>query len=362
MKKLLSIFIPLLIVGLITMSSCTKEDEIKTITVTINLPEGGARALIANVTLKVTAPNFGGYEETRDVTPTTVIVTFEIQLTGDNTYTFFVTARDSNGTILYWGRVNATPDAAQNLQINIEPAAQGSANHIKIFRDNLPWESVAMDSMLVSQGYTEGTGENQYEILSSADFDTVTLRVGTDLVIIVNDQDQNFYNNYARNMEKFNTFVQEGGIIFWEACDRGWHGGSILDANITLPGGVSVDSTYIYDNYNLLYNSTYELVAGLPDTLYGTYASHETFVNLPQSSQIFTLNMEERKPTLILYNYGLGWLMVTGQPLEYNYDRLPEQTTGLLLQRVVNFILGNQGGDLDMTKHTAPVSPRTSAK
>ncbi len=362
MKKLLSIFIPLLIVGLIAMSSCTKKDEIKTATVSINLPDGGARALIASVTLRVTAPNYGGFEQTRSVTPTTVVVTFEVQLTGDNTYTFFVTARDSGGTILYWGRVEADVNTARSLEINIEPAAQGAANHIKIFRDYLPWESTAMDSMLASQGYTVGTGENQYEIFGSSDFDTVTLRAGTDLVIIVNDQDQNFYNRYAQNMQKFNNFVQRGGVIFWEACDRGWNNGSILDAGVTLPGGVTVDSTYIYDNYNLIYNSNYELVQGLPDTLYGTYASHETFTNLPENSQIFTLNMEERKPTLILYNYGLGWLMVTGQPLEYTYDRLPEQTTGLLLSRVVNFILGNQGGNETFTSHTSHSSPRTSAE
>lgn len=361
MKKLLAIFFPLLIVGLITMSSCKKEDEIKTVTVSINLPEGGARALIATVTLRVTATNYEGYEQTRDVTPTTVIVTFEVQLTGDNTYTFFVTARDSNGTILYWGRVEAGVNAT-NLQINIEPAAQGAANHIKIFRDYLPWESSAMDSMLAAQGYTEGTGENQYEILGSTDFDTVTLRVGTDLVIIVNDQDQDFYNRYAQNMQKFNNFVQAGGVIFWEACDRGWHGGSILEAGITFPGGVSVDSTYTYDNYNILYNSTYELTQGLPDTLYGTFASHETFTNLPQTAQIFTLNLQENKPTLVLYNYGLGWLMVTGQPLEYNYDRLPDQTTGLLLSRVVNFLLGNQDGNVTFTNHMIPTTSKTSAK
>ncbi len=361
MKKLLSIFLPMLIVGLIAMSSCKKEDEIKTVTVSINLPDGGARALIASVTLRVTAPNYEGFEQTRNVTPTTMVVTFEVQLTGDNTYTFFVTARDSNGAILYWGRVEAGANAT-NLQINIEPAAQGSANHIKIFRDNLPWSSTAMDSMLASQGYTEGTGENQYEILNSTDFDTVTLRVGTDLVIITNDQAQEFYNRYAQNMQKFNNFVQAGGVIFWEACDRGWQNGSILEAGITLPGGVNVDSTYVYDNYNILYNSTYELVAGLPDTLYGTYSSHETFVNLPQNTQIFTLNLRENKPTLVLYNYGLGWLMVTGQPLEYTYDRLPEQTTGLLLPRVVNFLLGNQGGNVTYTNHMDPTTSRTSAE
>ncbi|MEA3431467.1 MAG: hypothetical protein U9R01_02135 [candidate division WOR-3 bacterium] len=82
------------------------------------------------------------------------------------------------------------------------------------------------------------------------------------------------------------------------------------------------------------------MVAGLPDTLYGTYSSHETFIGYPITTQIFTVNCSEGKPTLILYHYGVGWVIITGQPLEYCYDRLPDQTTGELLPRVVRFFLG----------------------
>ncbi len=360
MKKLYPVLLALFIGGLITINGCKKEDLVKTVTVEVNLPQGGARALIDSVTLKVTGSDFAGFEATKYVSPTMVTVTFELQLQNDNTYTFFVTAKDSTGAILYWGRLEVNFNGNASIDITVEPAAQGAANHIKLFRDNLPWSSSAMDSMLSSQGYTPGTGENQYEIIPSTAFDTVTLRPGTDLVIIVNDQTQEFYDRYATNMTKFNQFVQRGGIIFWEACDRGWHYGSILEAGITFPGGAVVDSNYVYDHYNTLYNASFELVSDLPDTLYGTYSSHETFRNLPQNAQIFTLNLEEGRPTLVLYNYGLGWIMITGQPLEYNYDRLPEQTTGLLLSRIVNFILGNQGGGT--LNHTGKATDsRTSA-
>ncbi len=361
MQKLHTLLLlALFLAGIFALNGCKKTEKLQT--VTIHLPEGEARALIDSVTLKVTGEDFNGFEATKFVTPDMVTVTFEVELEPENEYTFFVTAKDSTGAIIYWGRVELTFNGDETIDISIEPAAQGAANHIKLFRDDLPWSSSAMDSMLEAQGYTPGTGENQYEIIPSTAFDTVTLRPGTDMIIIQNDQAQDFYERYAANMSKFNEFVQRGGVIFWEACDRGWHDGSILDAGITLPGGVSVDSTYIYDNYNLLYNPDYELVSGLPDTLYGTFASHETFINLPENAQIFTLNMEERKPTLVLYNYGLGWVMVTGQPLEYNYDRLPEQTTGLLLPRIVNFILGNQGNAAVASHHSKVTSTRTSAR
>ncbi len=359
MKNITKLLLLLFMAGLLSINSCTKDEELKIVSISVTLPEGGARPLIATVTLRITAPGFEDYEATQSVPQSATVVTFEVQLEPGNSYTFFVTARDSGGSILYWGRIVGNPDQAVNFEINMEPAAHGAANHIKIFRDNLPWESTAMDSMLASQGYSPGQGENQYEVLTSADFDTVTLRVGRDLVIIVNDQNQNFYDNYARNMSKFNNFVAEGGVIFWEACDRGWHGGSILDAGITFPGGVLVDTVYYYDNYNLIYNHSYELVQGLPDTLYGTYSSHETFNSLPENSQIFTVNREMGRPTLVLYNFGLGWVMVTGQPLEYNYDRLPDQTTGLLLPRIVNLILGNQGGGEEII-HSKKVSSRVS--
>jgi len=202
--------------------------------------------------------------------------------------------------------------------------------------------------MLAREGFTPGTGEDEYEILGSAAFDTVTLTPGRDLVIIANDQPQSFYNAYAANQQKFNDFVLAGGIMFWEACDHGWNSGSILDAGITFPGGVTVDPVYVYDYYNYLANPDYELLQGLPDTLYGTYASHETFSNLPEGAQIFTYGVQTQKPTLVLYSYGLGWVLVTGQPLEYCYERLPEQTVGLLLPRIVKFILGKE---ITVTKH-----------
>ena len=57
-----------------------------------------------------------------------------------------------------------------------------------------------MDNMLTSLGFTEGTGPNTYEIVSSAEMTNVLLIPGEDLVIIANDQAQAFYNNYALNV------------------------------------------------------------------------------------------------------------------------------------------------------------------
>jgi len=311
----------------------------------ISLPDPAQHPLwnnVRTVTLTVTAEDMDAVTETKNVTPGDTIVVFTLHIPAGDDRLFTLDAKDEQGVVLFWGKikVNVTTGQTYNFDITLEPAGAGAATHIKTFRDGLPWGSSAMDTMLQREGFTSGPGENQYEIFPSDSFASVSLEVGTDMVIIVNDQNQTFYDNYAASQTKFNDFVYRGGTIFWEACDRGWAEGSILDAGITFPGGVSVDSTYIYDNYNLLYNPAYEMVAGLPDTLYGTYSSHETFTGYPITTQIFTVNRSEEKPTLILYHYGVGWVIITGQPLEFCYDRLPSQTTGELLPRVVRFFLG----------------------
>lgn len=343
MQTLKRLFVPLVVVlGLsILTTGCGKKAP--KIELRINLPtQETLWNLIKTIVLTVTADDITTETHTRDIKATDTKVTFTLTITKGNDRLFTLDAKDADGVVLFWGRIQVDLEKGKTYDFDIElvAAGGGAANHIKIFRDGLPWTSSAMDVMLEAEGFTPGTGENQYEILTSDDFATVSLTVGEDMVIIVNDQDQNFYNNYAASQTKFNDFVYSGGTIFWEACDRGWAEGSILDAGITFPGGVSVDTTYIYDNYNLLYNPDYELVSGLPDTLYGTYSSHETFTGYPQGTQIFTVNKDEGKPTLILYHYGVGWVTITGQPLEFCYDRLPEQTTGELLPRVVRFFLG----------------------
>lgn len=297
---------------------------------------------VHTLTLTVTAQNMDEVSETKTIAAGDTIVIFTLTIVPGDNRLFTLHAKNEGGVILFWAKLQANIAEGEiyNFTIELDPAGAGAATHIKLFRDGLPWGSSAMDSMLAREGFTPGPGENQYQIFPSDSFATVSLEVGVDMVIIVSDHNQNFYNNYAASQTKFNDFVYRGSTIFWGACDRGWAGGSILEAGITFPGGVSVDTIHIYDNYNLLYNPDYELVSGLPDTLYGTYASHETFTGYPAGTQIFTVNRSEEKPTLILYNHGMGWVILTGQPLEYCYDRLPEQTTGELLPRIVRFFLG----------------------
>ena len=232
---------------------------------------------------------------------------------------------------------------------------RGTANHIKLFRDALPWDSNAMVDLFEALGFG---GAGAYEILSSGDMRSVDLIPGQDLVVISNDQPQGFYNNYARNQVKFFNFVDNGGTLFWGASDEGWKGGSIAEAGIRLPGGVEVH--HELESVNLVYDQamTLPLVSGLPQALTGNYASHEWFSNLPDGTVIYTIGGNSGQPTLIEFNWGAGWVIMTGQPLEWGYDRRDDYTMGLLLDRVIVYVLGAEG---EAGKVAAPDLPRPVA-
>jgi hypothetical protein len=227
-------------------------------------------------------------------------------------------------------------------QINVS-GAYASGRHIVIFRDVLPWQNIQIENLITQYGFTQGSGQNQYEILPSTSMATTPLIPDTTFVIISNSQDQTFYDNYAANNVRFGMFVNEGGSMFWEACDNGWYnddettvGGSMNSAGVVIPGGITPNLDYDY--YNYLVNPNLLLVSGLPDTLYNNYASHESFTNLPVGTTIYTINSLQGLPTLIEYKYGHGWMMVTGQPLEHGYYM--NNTLGLLFPRVVSYVLG----------------------
>ena len=213
----------------------------------------------------------------------------------------------------------------------------GTATHIKLFRDNLPWDSNAMVVALEELGFTEGKGANTYEIIDSAQMGTVPLIPGEDLIIISNDQDQNYYNNYAASQIRFTNFVYIGGSMFWGACDRGWARGSISDAGITLPGNITI--THEFDNNNSVAQPDLPLVKGLPEMLTGTKASHENFTHLPEGTIVYCRDTMG-SATLIEFNLGGGWMIVTGQPLEHAYERREDLTIGLLLPRVISHFTG----------------------
>jgi hypothetical protein len=235
----------------------------------------------------------------------------------------------------------------------------GTATHVKFFKNLDAWGTNRIIPALQGMGFTAGEGPDTYEVLSSAAMSTVTLVPGEDLVILHNDQDQTFYNDYAANMVKFASFVYRGGAIFWEACDQGSNSGVMASAGLILPGNVT--PVFHYANYNYVPNSQLPLVSGLPVTMSGFYASHEGFANLPNNTTIYTLDDNApQAPTLIEFNLGQGWVIMTGQPLEF-YEPTPPGI-GTLLPRILGYFTGHFTPGVRATAPPAAVPGASSAR
>ncbi|PLW95443.1 MAG: hypothetical protein C0593_14065 [Marinilabiliales bacterium] len=254
--------------------------------------------------------------------------TIEYSYAEAGSYSVVLEVQDADGQVGFISHV-----------INIG-GGSGSANHIKLFMDVYPWDNDAMLQVFAELGFTEGIGADKYEIITSAEMAAVELLPGEDLVIISNDQPQSFYDMYAASQVKFSDFVYNGGALFWEACDGGWNDGYIETAGIIMPGNIEL--VLNYDYYNYVANPHLPLVAGLPETMDHNYASHEYFGNFPDGTIVYCTG-SNGNPTLIEFNLGLGWILVSGQPLEHQYvyvygnDDMQE-----LLPRIVSYFTGKE--------------------
>lgn len=318
------------------------ESTPSTYNITVNIPVDELREILQKVEVTISGWGMESVTLSQTVQDTTVtsVVFNNVEIAAGKGRLFTIAGKDTAFVILYWAseRRDVPANTTVNLEVTLRPAGQGAASHIIIFRDALPWSTTAFEDMLVAEGFTQGPDSNQYQIFPSSKMYSTTLTPWEDLVVIQNDQSQGFYNTYAANSNKFNTFVYNGGSIFWEACDMGWQGGSMKLAGIVLPGDVNVDTEYVYDDYNYVVNSDYPLVQGLSDTIMGYYASHEYFVNLREGTIQYTMSVMINKPTLIQYTYGGGWVVTTAQPLEHGYAY--GYPIGQLLPRVVRHFLG----------------------
>jgi len=220
----------------------------------------------------------------------------------------------------------------------------GTANRVKVFRTSLPWKSRAMETVLAGLGFSEGEGPMTFQILGENELGTADLVPGQDLVVISNDQPQSFYNAYARHQLRFENFIRSGGSVLWEACDMGWSEGSISAAGIRLPGGIGIK--HKYDLWNYVVDPALPLTAGLPLAMDHNYASHESFYNLPDGTTVYMVDSDSN-PTLIEFHLGQGWVVMTGQPLEHQYNRVyGARDMEFLIPRILSHFTGVHAGDL----------------
>ena len=179
-----------------------------------------------------------------------------------------------------------------------------------LFQDVYPWGSDAQQQIL--EGNSLPYDQLPSSAMASTDFSPYSQ------VIIPSDQPQAFYDTYNATRTKFEDYASNGGLVEFHAAAWGWYAGNLTD--IPLPGNMNVKESP--QNYNYISEPSHPLAAFLPNPIYGSYASHGYFVNLPAGS--LTISTEGTvpggQPTLVEYPLGAGRVVASGQTLEISWD------------------------------------------
>ncbi len=184
--------------------------------------------------------------------------------------------------------------------------SSAKANSALIFRDNLAW------------GFDVNVPLLQYfgaDITTATSGEMATIDLNQfDVILFESQQSTYFYQTYMANLTRFESYLNSGGVIeLHTAC---YFSDRIPD--MPLPGGAKTLSWETGCYYNYIADPTHPIVAGAYDPLYGNYASHEGFENLPSGAKVITTD-EYGNPSTIEYKVGMGTLIATGMPWEFNY-------------------------------------------
>jgi len=251
---------------------------------------------------------------------------------------------------------NKVGKAARDAVVALEKA------DVLLIQTALPWDSNANTEVLNKLGYT-------YAIADIGAISTINL-FDYKVVLIVNDQDQAFYNSYATKYGEFEAYVKSGGTLLFFATDNGWAGGN----NTTdLPGHVEIGDEY--DNFNTITKGNHVIVTGelteppnftsypklTNKDLDGTYTSHNYFVEstLPDNATVVMRNSLNQLPTLVSYPLGNGMVVASGITWEFTYDRFTEINTqygfGRALPDIINYAMTlGDGKKFDAALHVYP--------
>jgi len=196
------------------------------------------------------------------------------------------------------------PPAAVMVQSSINTAKTSQCNFL-VLMDNLPWNSTSITDILTANGEV-------FSVANSVTFPGLNF-ANYDVIIIASDQNPAFHAVYQANFPKFVTFVQGGGSLEAHSATCGWN--SPCGYSVQLPGGVYTVEQY--DATNNVANPLNPIVAGMPASFNGSWASHGYFANMVPATDVITTAASNGKPTTIEYHFGSGLVSATCCTYEY---------------------------------------------
>jgi Abnormal spindle-like microcephaly-assoc'd, ASPM-SPD-2-Hydin/Viral BACON domain len=214
--------------------------------------------------------------------------------------------------------------------------------HILLVEDAAPWGSAADEQVLSVAGLA-------YDRITSAELATTDLSAYR-LMIVAADQPQAFYDTLRARSGQIENFVATGGVLEFHAAAWGSNGGD--PSQIVLPGGLTIALEFADSNRVLL--PTHPTVAGVPAEFMGTYASHAALGNLPLGATTI-VESQFGNPTLVEYPFGAGFVIVSGQTLEFGY--VNGQAAGVILTNLIPYAAARAESWLSLEPNTGTVTP-----
>jgi hypothetical protein len=214
-------------------------------------------------------------------------------------------------------------------------AAFGSAD-ILLIQTSDPWER--SDHYVGNNWYDGITSDTEvlddleytYDIATWDDISGGLVNIFSyPVVLIVNDQVQEFYDDYAAHVAEFEGYVASGRTLVFFAAGYGWAGGQL---SADLPGGVRWNLSGMEDvaRNNVIVDFNHPIVTarlsdGVPLTnadLYSNYCSHGWFSSLRAGTNRILQEApgEGGQPTLIEYGIGNGKVIASTLTWEHNWS------------------------------------------
>ncbi len=199
-----------------------------------------------------------------------------------------------------------------------------SEYNVLILKNVNAWNSPAVEGTLTDMGVP-------YDVMSGMELQNKTAQdlIDTyDMIIIVSDQPQSFYDQIGPQMGKLEDYVKAGKVLEIHAANWGWNGGLWTTP---LPRNVTIVQSY----------SSYDYVIANNTTLYSNYASHGYFVGLPADAEIITVQAltgspDYGKPSTAIYTLGNGKVFVTGLTIEYSVARKGPEWKAFYTEMIMN--------------------------
>jgi hypothetical protein len=330
------IFGALMIVGCGSDNKTTSPVDSRTY-IHVPFPDGSYFARVRSISVTATGTGISTPITAEDTTIAgTTQTDISLSVASGTGRHFDIVASDSLGQNMYRTQFDATVTSGGRTDLSaiLMPIGYGNPTRVKLFRDVIPWGAygASTDSVLQHAGFTNGSGSNQYQVLSSSLMGSVTLTPGTDLVIIQSNQNLPFYQNYANARSVFETFVEQGGTLLFLSSMQIGTGGEPL---LVFPDSVLCLAQTDYVNINKV--NDHPISVGYEDTINGSYADYNVYTNLATSCLVIYTDSRD-SATTVIYGYGKGTVVLNSQTIEFYRGYGGEMET--MLSQTIRFLLG----------------------